>query len=86
MGIVHSILPRGYENRERARETVGLSSEVATSGHGVYHVLEEDETASRCGNLDDTNPFTSNIHTVLDREEAEAFGYTLCGACRRRGE
>lgn len=86
MGTVQNIVLRSYGKRGREQEAVGLSSEVATSGHGAYHVLEEDEAVSRCGNLDDTNPFTSNVHTVLDRAEAEAFGYTLCGACRRHRE
>lgn len=86
MGTIQNIVLESSGKRERAREAVGLSSEVATSGHGAYHVLEEDETVSRCGNLDETNPFASNIHTVLDRSEAEAFGYTLCGACRRCGD
>lgn len=48
---------------------------------GNYHVLNDAETASLCGSINQESEFAADIVEVLSQESAERHGFDLCGRC-----
>lgn len=58
---------------------VAYETTAVNSGH--YHYLNDAETGSLCGSINEESSFASDIAEVLSRKSAERQGWTICGRC-----
>lgn len=58
-----------------------IAQETKATNSGQYHVLNDAETGSLCGSINEESQFAADIAQTLSRVEAERGGLTICGRC-----
>lgn len=60
---------------------VVTAHESKETDSGCYHLLNDANTASLCGSINDESQFAADISEVLARKEAEERGFYPCRLC-----
>lgn len=60
---------------------VVITHETKATGSGSYHLLNDAQTASRCGSINEESQFASESYQTLSRAEAERRELDACGRC-----